>query len=69
MEIGAFCAGTGINRAMTEVLIELPSEVAEAVAQKAAELGTTSNRLLSDLVENAVTEMGEHANDEDWKFR
>lgn len=69
MEIGALCAAMGVNQAMTEVLIELPSEVAEAVAQKAAELGTTSNRLLSDLVENAVTEMGEHADNEDWKFR
>jgi hypothetical protein len=54
---------------MTEVVIDLPADVAEAVEQKAAELGTTSNQLLTMVVEDAVTGMAERAEDEDWKFR
>ncbi|MFC0388944.1 hypothetical protein [Muricoccus vinaceus] len=51
---------------MTEMRIELPPNVAEALEQRAVELGTTSDQLLTMVVVEAVTE---RPDDEDWKFR
>lgn len=39
---------------MTEVTIELPDQLAEAVEQKAVELGTTTDQLLSLVVTDAI---------------
>ncbi|WP_161600746.1 hypothetical protein [Teichococcus oryzae] len=53
---------------MTEMTIELPDELAEAIAQTATALGTTPAELLSVVVSDAVAEMPS-GDAEDWRFR
>jgi predicted transcriptional regulator len=54
---------------MTEMTIELPDELAEAIEQKATELGTTPDQLLSAVVTEAVAEIPELETDDDWQYR
>jgi hypothetical protein len=57
------------GRPMTEMTIELPDELAEAIEQKATELGTTPDQLLSAVVTEAVAEIPEIETDDDWQYR
>jgi predicted transcriptional regulator len=53
---------------MTEMKIELPDELARAIEQKASELGTTPDELVSAVVSDAV-ELTETDSDCDWACR
>jgi predicted transcriptional regulator len=53
---------------MTEMKIELPDELAKAIEQKASELGTTPDELVSAVVSDAV-ELTEAEGDCDWVCR
>jgi predicted transcriptional regulator len=53
---------------MTEMKIELPDELARAIEQKASELGTTPDELVSAVVSDAV-ELTEADGDGDWVCR
>jgi len=54
---------------MTELKIELPDEVAELIEQRATELGTTPNQLLSVVVSDAVADLPDNEAEEDWRYR
>ncbi|MCI0754684.1 hypothetical protein [Teichococcus vastitatis] len=53
---------------MTEMTIELPDELAEAIEETATAMGTTPAQLLSVVLSDAVAEIP--ATDaEDWRYR
>ncbi|WP_424133976.1 hypothetical protein [Roseomonas chloroacetimidivorans] len=64
-----FAHDHGAGRPMTEMTIELSDELAEAIEQKAAALGTTPDQLLSAVVTEAVAEIPELEADDDWQYR
>ncbi|HWX46572.1 MAG TPA: hypothetical protein VNZ61_00780 [Roseomonas sp.] len=54
---------------MTEVRIELPEELAEAIERRASELGTTRDQLLSAVVSDVVGDMPDDSEEQDWEYR
>jgi hypothetical protein len=54
---------------MTEITIELPDDLARAIEQRASELGTTPDELLSVMVTDVATGMPELDEDGDLRCR
>lgn len=54
---------------MTELRVELPDELAEAIAQRATELGTTPHQLLSVVVSDMVADLPHDEAEDDWRYR
>ncbi|HWL81176.1 MAG TPA: hypothetical protein VNR89_09495 [Roseomonas sp.] len=54
---------------MTEMRIELPESLAEEIERRASERGTTPDRLLSEVVSEAVTELPSREDESDWECR
>lgn len=56
---------------MTEVRMELPVEIAETIARRAASLGTTPERWLEAMVQDVVADLPEDGDDgaDDWIAR
>jgi len=56
---------------MTEVKVELPEDVAETIARRAAALGTTPERWVEAVVQDVVADLPEDDRDgpDDWIAR
>ena len=55
---------------MTEVTVDLPEEVAEAIEQRAAALGTTADHWLSMVIADVVADVPEEGDGpDDWICR
>lgn len=55
---------------MTEVVIDLPEKLAEAIEQRAAVLGTTADQWLSSVITDVVADVPEEGDGpDDWICR
>ena len=67
----AYYAGriTYVTRRGQRLAAVVPAELAEAIEQRATELGTTPNQLLSLVVSDAVGDLPRDDAEEDWRYR